>query len=106
MDDTRERENRVNYLDLEIGPRVKLSNQSLHLPPLLIWCCTVPHYYANGFNPRLPLGPLLGRSTLQPAYIKVIASIKAPILLRRLLLRFWLQSGAAFRSRLSAWGEL
>ena len=95
------------YLGLEIGPGVKLSNQSLHLPLLPIWCCSVPHYYANGFNPRLPLGPLiLGRSILHPAYIMVIASIKAPILLRRLLLRFWLQSGAAFGSRLSAWGEL
>ena len=29
------------YLGLEIGPGVKLSNQSLHLPPLLIWCCSI-----------------------------------------------------------------
>ena len=29
------------YLDLKIGPRVKLCNQSLHLPPLLIWCCSI-----------------------------------------------------------------
>ena len=41
MDDTRERENIVNYLDLKIAPMVKLSNQSLHLPPLPIWCCSI-----------------------------------------------------------------